>query len=495
MTLSNRLLIAWFLIAGLATVLFLSSILNQVPSSVRQASEEVLVDSANLLAEVAELHWDEGFAADSPFSQAVERYRARQLDAQIWSRHKTRSELVVYLTDETGTVLYHSDPTETGADYSRWRDVSLTLQGEYGARTTRIDPEDESSSFMYIAAPVYQGEQLAGVLSLGKPNASLHPFITLAHGYFWQRGGIILLGALLLGAGMSYWLTRSVRRLVDYVERARNGERVSPPKLADRELARLARATEAMRREIDGKAYVEEYVHTLTHEMKSPLSAIRGAAELLQEANVPEPMRARFLANIDSESERLQRLVDRLLSLAGIEKLQHLEQAEALDLATLVAGELEAKRPLAQKKNLELKFVQTGNTQLRGDAFLLEQAISNLLDNAIEFSLTGGQVTVSLEAEQEPLRLRIGNDGPAVPDYALNRVFERFYSLPRPDGQRKSTGLGLSFVSEVAKLHHGQVQLRNRDGGGVEAILTLARDSRPPTEDGSPTGSRKPLPQ
>ena len=478
MSLSTRLLLGWFVIAGLATVLFLNSILNQVPSSVRQASEEVMVESANLLAEIAEQHWQQGFAPDSAFATAINRYLARQLDAQIWSRHKTGTELVIYLTDLNGTVLYHTDPSQIGADYSRWRDVSLTLRGKYGARTTRIDPEDDTSSLMYIAAPVYQGDQLVGVLTLGKPNASLHPFITLAHGYFWQRGGVILFGALLLGAGMAFWLNRSVRRLVDYVERVRHGERVSPPQLADRELARLAAATEAMRREIDGKAYVEQYVHTLTHEMKSPLSAIRGAAELLQEGDVPAPMRERFLANIDGESLRLQRLVDRLLSLAGVEKRQALEQTETIDLAEIAAIELEAKRPLAERKNLTLQLDTGSDCALEGDRFLLEQAISNLLDNAIEFSLPGGTIAIQIGASDTALSLRVRNDGPAVPDYALGRVFERFYSLPRPDGQRKSTGLGLSFVREIARLHHGRVSLYNRAEGGVEVELVLGKEDQ-----------------
>lgn len=485
MSLSTRLLLGWFVIAGLATVLFLNSILNQVPSSVRQASEEVMVESANLLAEIAEQHWQQGFAPDSAFATAINRYLARQLDAQIWSRHKTGTELVIYLTDLNGTVLYHTDPSQIGADYSRWRDVSLTLRGEYGARTTRIDPEDDTSSLMYIAAPVYQGDQLAGVLTLAKPNASLHPFITLAHGYFWQRGGVILFGALLLGAGMAFWLNRSVRRLVDYVERVRHGERVSPPQLADKELARLAAATEAMRREIDGKAYVEQYVHTLTHEMKSPLSAIRGAAELLQEGDVPAPMRERFLANIDGESLRLQRLVDRLLSLAGVEKRQALEQTETIDLAEIAAIELEAKRPLAERKNLTLQLDTGSDCALEGDRFLLEQAISNLLDNAIEFSLPGGTIAIQIGASDTALSLRVRNDGPAVPDYALGRVFERFYSLPRADGQRKSTGLGLSFVREIARLHHGRVSLYNRAEGGVEVEMQLGREAQ--TGEGHPS--------
>ena len=476
MSLSIRILIGWFVLAGLATVLFLNSILNQLPSSVRQASEEVLVDSANLMAEIAGLHWEQGFDHDSAFAQAVRNYQSRRLDAHIWTRHKTRTELVVYLTDEQGQVLFHSDPSLIGADFSRWRDVSLTLRGEYGARTSRHHPEDELSSYMHVAAPVLSGRERIGVLTLAQPTASLQPFITLAHGYFWQRGALILLGALLLGAGLSIWITRSIRRLLDYVEQVRNGERATLPVLGARELDRLARATEAMRAQIDGRAYVEEYVHTLTHEMKSPLSAIRGAAELLQEAQMPEPDRQRFLANINSESARLQRLIDRLLSLASVEKRQHLEQSESLDLTELTAQELESKRPLASKKQLRLLLHAADIVRMiKGERFLLQQAISNLLDNAIEFSLPGGQIEARLEDAGQHWLLRIVNDGPAIPDYALERAFERFYSLPRPDGQRKSTGLGLSLVQEVAQLHHGSISLHNLNQG-VEARLLLSKD-------------------
>ena len=109
---------------------------------------------------------------------------------------------------------------------------------------------------------------------------------------------------------------------------------------------------------------------------------------------------------------------------------------------------------------------------------MLEQAISNLLDNAIEFSLPGGTIAVQIGASDTALSLRVRNDGPAVPDYALGRVFERFYSLPRPDGQRKSTGLGLSFVREIARLHRGRVSLYNRKEGGVEVEMQLDREAK-----------------
>ena len=484
MSLGLRVFIAWFLLAGVGTLLFYNSIINQLPSSMRQASEEVLVDSSYLLAELSALHWDSGFAPGSPFSEALTRYRQRPLQALIWSREKNQTELVVYITDHQGKVLYHPEPSLIGEDFSNWRDVALTLRGEYGARTTRIDPEDESTSYMYVAAPIMGSEGLLGVLSIGQPTASLQPFITLANAHFWQRGGLILLTALLLGGGIAYWLTHSIRRLVNYVERVRNGERASLPVMGEPELDRLAQATEAMREEIDGKAYVENYVHTLTHEMKSPLSAIRGAAELLQESDLPEAARQRFTRNIDAESARLQRLIDRLLSLAGVEKRQHLDSIEPLDLRALLNQELQAKQSLISRKHLQIELQVSAQVQLQAERFLLEQALSNLLDNAIDFTPAGGRILISAEptAEQQ-IRVSILNEGPAVPDYAIERVFERFYSLPRPDSQRKSTGLGLSLVHEVAQLHRGRVQLCNVPDQGVRVDLVLPReqlDKAPP---------------
>ena len=110
-----------------------------------------------------------------------------------------------------------------------------------------------------------------------------------------------------------------------------------------------------------------------------------------------------------------------------------------------------------------------------GERFLLEQALSNLLDNAIDFSPQGGEVEVALASTPETHVLVFRDHGAGIPDYALERVFEPFYSLPRPDSGLKSTGLGLSFVKEVAELHGGAIVLANHPEGGAEARLTLPR--------------------
>src|SRR5690606_8943751 len=108
-----------------------------------------------------------------------------------------------------------------------------------------------------------------------------------------------------------------------------------------------------------------------------------------------------------------------------------------------------------------------------GDRFLLRQALTNLVDNALAFAPRGSTVQLSLRVEAGQAVLRVLDRGPGVPDYALERVFERFYSLARPDGRPRSSGLGLPFVREVARLHGGQARLANRDGGGAEAGLSL----------------------
>jgi len=113
---------------------------------------------------------------------------------------------------------------------------------------------------------------------------------------------------------------------------------------------------------------------------------------------------------------------------------------------------------------------------VQGDAFLLRQALGNLIDNALAFSPENAHVQVTAQREGESLRLCVSDDGPGIPDYARERVFERFYSLARPATGHRSSGLGLPFVREVARLHGGEITLEPRAEGGTDAVLTVATD-------------------
>ncbi len=126
-----------------------------------------------------------------------------------------------------------------------------------------------------------------------------------------------------------------------------------------------------------------------------------------------------------------------------------------------------------KQHNLTCRSQLAPNAKIIGETFLLRQAFSNLLDNAIDFSPENGVIDLALETVRGQHIFSVKDCGPGIPDYALPRIFERFYSLARPSTQSKSTGLGLPFVREVALLHGGSVTLENAPQGGALAKLTL----------------------
>lgn len=469
MRLGLRLLLGYFIIVAVAAFFVFNIFLKEIKPGVRRATEDTLVDTAQVLAAVAAQDMGNGHIADGRLASALGMMNRQPVNAHISGLSKTRVEYQIYVTDDKGIVLYDSTGQDVGRDYSRWNDVYLTLRGRYGVRSTRIDPNDELSSTMYVAAPIMRDGKIIGVLSVSKANRVFIPIMRASE----QRiltAGLWLLGiALLIGIVMVWWINRDIRRLIGYADAVSDGQAAALPRLGSPELTRLAGALENMRRRLEGKEYVTRYVHTLTHELKSPLAAVRGAAEILQE-DPPADVRQRFSGNIQQQALRMQRLIDKMLLQARLESQLTLD-SEPLDFVALVLESVESKAAQAAQRQITIHS-ELAPVSLRGDALLLSQAVSNLLDNALDFSPDGGTLSLRGEQEASDYRLTVRDHGPGVPDYALSRVFERFYSLPRENGG-KSTGLGLSFVHEVAQRHGGRITLHNHPEGGAVAVLTL----------------------
>lgn len=474
MNIAIRLFLGYFLIVGLAAWFVVNIFAREVEPGVRQATEDTLVDTANLLAELAVDELAAGKIGKGGFAAAVSNAQQREPQASIWGVSKETVDFRVYLTDARGIVVYDSEGVAVNADYSQWRDVARVLHGEYGARSTREDPADPESSVMYVAAPVLRQGALIGVLTVAKPMTALTPYVDRARDRV-RRAGFVLLGvSAVIGLLFTLWLTWSLNRLRDYARAVANGAKVLPPTVGGRQLSELARALALMRERLDGKQYVENYVQSLAHEMKSPLTAVRGAAELLQE----EPSvadRQRFARSIVEQSERMQLIIERLLVLARIEQLQAPEEIRDIALGDLAREALAGRAEQLAARGVTARINGEPAAQVRGDPFLLQQAIGNLLDNAIEFSPDRGAIEIAIASDAAGQMLSVRDHGPGAPDFALPHLFERFYSLPRPATGRKSTGLGLAFVREVAKLHGGRVEFANAADGGAVARLTLPR--------------------
>jgi two-component system sensor histidine kinase CreC len=471
MPLGIRIFLVYLLFISLTGYFVLSTVMKEIRPGMRQSTEETLVDTANLMAEILRDDFKAGTLNQSRWPELLKAYGERQPAATIWGLSKNQVNHRIYVTDAKGIVILDSSGTAVGRDYSRWNDVYLTLRGEYGARSTRSIPDDPTTSVMHVGAPIRDNGQIIGVVTVAKPNSSLQPYVDRTERrLLWYGAGLIGLG-LLFGGLLSWWLSAALRRLTAYAQAVSEGHRAELPHYRGGELEQLATAVEHMRTQLEGKAYVERYVHTLTHELKSPLAAIRGAAELLQ-GEMPVAQQQRFVSNIDSESARMQQLIERLLNLAQVEQRQGLEEQVAVPLAPLLEELLNAQSARIERKQLQIEQQIAPGLSLLGEPFLLRQALGNLLENALDFTPSHGILRFTAEPVGQQIEFKLFNQAEPIPDYALPRLSERFYSLPRPDSGRKSTGLGLNFVEEVVQLHGGELHIGNVPGG-VEVVLHL----------------------
>lgn len=475
MSLTSRLLLGFSLIAGIGFWLMIDQVLSRVERQYLEAAEEPMVDMANVLAEMLARDVGAGGKIETaPLQAAFTGAKARELEAKIYSFTKTRVDMNVYVTDGRGVVLYDSMHPERVGKRSLTRDVGLALAGAYGARASSDGEEESASAMMYVAAPVRAEGKIVGVVSVAKPQSSTFKFRDETRAWLKRTIGSLIV-CMVLGSGLlARWTTRPIRRLTDYAVAITRGERPPVPDLHGREMKTLGAAFEKMRDVLENRESVEHYVQTLTHELKSPVAAIRGASELLQESSVPDAQRGRFLQNIQAESLRLQDLLDRLLALTALEKQKFLEDAARVNLSALTREVCDRFSPLLTQRALRLERWIQDDVMVNGDAFLLRMALSNLLQNAVDFSPDGGEISVGLKTVDDRACFLVEDAGPGLPEYAKSRVFERFYSLPRPQTGKKSSGLGLCFVKEAALLHRGAAELENRDGGrGARALFSL----------------------
>ena len=470
-------------VIGMAAVLY--RVVSDLDPRYRESAEESLVETSQLLATLIEQDVRDGAIDTARLDSLFKAAYAREFSAQIFSVNKTKVELRAYVTDRSGIVLFDSTGQSEGKDFSQWRDVQLTLKGEYGARTTLDIPGDPNSAVMYMAAPVRwthnaQGAgsgEIIGAVTVGKPVQTFGQFVAAARSRTLYAGLISVLAVLVLAVMVSMWLVRPFGLIADYARYVQAQKGFHPARLLRRAWDLVRAAYDEMRDALAGRNYVADYVQTLTHEVKSPLSAIRGAAELLQEP-MEEAQRQRFLTNIQRETQRIQEMVDRMMELTALETRRVLDTVQPVALLPLLDELAHASHGVATQRGCRITVAARENVTVEADPFLLRRAVSNLLDNALDFSSEGDHIELGLQAQGRWAQITVRDQGPGIPAYAQDKVFEKFYSLARPHSKKKSTGLGLSFVKEIASLHRGKVELNNRpeaQGTGAAATLWLPK--------------------
>ena len=230
-------------------------------------------------------------------------------------------------------------------------------------------------------------------------------------------------------------------------------------------MARLSRAIDSMRRQLEGRPFVETFAADLSHELKNPVAAIRASAEVLEEGAIEDVEAARrFVARIREATDRIERLLREILGLASIEA-RGVEGFSAVDVGAVAREVVAALGPQQGRVRLDV----TGDTRVRGDGVWLARALENLVDNALVHGDAAGTVAVAVDRAGEDVRVRVTNPG-SVPAHARKRAFRRFVTT-RAD--RGGTGLGLAIVRAVAEAHGGRAELAEGGPPTVEFQVAL----------------------
>ena len=471
MSLRLRIILVYavLVVASFSGVIWL--IISDVRPRYLEAVEDSTVDTAELLAVLISQQITEGAIPLDAIASSMQALRERRFTARIFGITKQRVDLNVSITDRNGILLYDSrNLFPPGTDFSRWNDVYLTLRGKYGARSTRTDPDNPASSILYVAAPIMHEGELYGVVSVGKPTNSVSFLIGIAQKRFLFSLLLVGFTAICLSVGLSFWITHPLRRLTAYARSIQMGQKQPLPSLGRSEIAMLGQALEEMQDKLEGKNYIEDYVRSLTHELKSPITGIKGAAEILREDSTGERAQ-KFLGNIESEAERLHSLVDRMLQLSRLENVRSIAR-ERIDGPVFFQKFVESFQPRLVEKSMEINLSVAVGLTLEADELLLRQAVANLVSNSLDFSPPESRIRLSAFQQDLCIHIVVQDEGTGIPDFATDKVFEKFFSLGRPDSGKKSSGLGLPFVAEVAALHGGRVVLANLQPG-LEAQIIL----------------------
>ena len=219
----------------------------------------------------------------------------------------------------------------------------------------------------------------------------------------------------------------------------------------------------------------EEFVSNVSHELKTPLSSIKVLSEsILNEKDTPLEVCREFLGDINSEIDRMTHIVNDLLTLVKLDKKRFPLNMSKINLRQTLENITKRLLPLAHKKNITLELKCDKNIFLTGDEVKLSLAISNLIDNGIKYTQSGGKVKINAYSDKNFVYINIQDNGIGINIDEQDKVFERFYRVDKTrDRETGGTGLGLSITHSTINMHNGEIKLESAEGIGTTFYITL----------------------
>lgn len=224
----------------------------------------------------------------------------------------------------------------------------------------------------------------------------------------------------------------------------------------------------------DERTRYRQAIHFVTHEMRTPLTAIQGSSELIGRYNLNDEKRKQIAQMINSESKRLARMIQTFLDIERLTDGQIELKKEAFQLKDVVSSCLDRVRPIAERKNIAIHAEGELEGSINGDRELLEYAIYNLLTNAVKYSSSSTEVRISTRLGGEHVRLSVSDQGMGMDAKELKKIFQKFYRTKRAEASgEQGSGIGLSLVEQIVQHHRGHIEVTSNPGQGSCFTMVL----------------------
>lgn len=407
----------------------------------------------------------------------------------------------VYLLDPDGQILAYSAPKGIVVrDNVEVEPIARYLEANSRLPIFGDDPRDPKGEKVFSAAPIGNPEYPDGYLYVVLAGQQWDSAVAMLQGSYMLRLGAAavatgLLVALIVGLLTFAWITRRARRLEQGMARFRESDFrqhrpvIEPAATSRDEIDRLSHTFDTMAErlvtQLDELEKTDqlrrELVANISHDLRTPLTSLRGFLETLslKQATLSDADRQRYLDGAIRQADRLNRLVGDLFELARLESGTQELEIESLALAELAQDAVQQFRLQAREQGVDLRVrVPEGPAMVEGDVGLLARVLDNLIDNGLQHTPDGGQVTLGLRESPQWISVEVTDTGCGIRPEDLPHVFDRFFHNEERDLVGDHAGLGLAISKRIVELHGGTIDVQSQLDQGTKFCVSLpARDS------------------
>lgn len=465
-SLANQLLVTYLLVVTFAlTCVTVWALVTIKAESIKDLRNGLEVEAVHLALEI-----DNDMQLDS--EQATERIR------RAVYRHASKLNLAITVVNSNGKVVADSGhkPLREGENISNQPEIQDALAGIAANYRRNL----KKTEWLYVAYPVRSSGQTGGVIRVGVPLTDINQRVNRDLIVFLELTFATLIATALISIWVARRMTRPLREMSDMARQiAKSGDiSVFVPVRRQDEISELGLSFNQMIGRLrEEERLRQEFIANASHELKTPTMAIGSVVEALQAGAAEDPdLRKQFLHSLENLVDRQTSLLRDLLDITRLDAGITQDWQEEVKLSDILNDAMDQIRPQAQKKSTAIQdLVSADGLMVSGKSIQLQRAFVNLLTNAVNYTPSGGTVTVATKVlEPDIVEVTIQDNGPGIDPSDLPHIFERFY---RADKARTrtggGTGLGLAITREIIARHHGVVEVDSAPGKGSTFTVRL----------------------